>query len=220
MSPGQAAAPGLAGSQAPVWLALVPGRAARSGCASACVRTAGSRRAAPPERAQRKRARLMQLPLRLNRAVLALLARGGRRQPAPHSRPPLGHAPRQPLLSGPRSSPFHHVLTLQRSRCPTGHPGPPLPPRAVAHVTIIPRQIRPSVTDIAGSLVVTTVLPRSRVTYSGHYVPTGHSTHEDARKRGPRALICSPAPPSRCGPGRRIGRSPEIESAAASQGKH
>ena len=71
----------------------------------------------------------------------------------------------------------------------------PLAPRAVAHVTIIPRQIRPSVTDIAGSLVVTTVLPRSRVTYSGHYVPTGQSTHCD---RGKRSFSNRVPPPRAC----------------------
>jgi len=34
-------------------------------------------------------------------------ARDGRRQLAPRLRPPPSRAPRQPLLSGPRSSPFH-----------------------------------------------------------------------------------------------------------------
>jgi hypothetical protein len=121
------------------------------------------------------------------RARLVRPARDGRRQSAPHPRPPPGRAPRQPLLSGPRSSPFHHVLTLLPCRCPTGHPGSPLPPGAVAHVTIIPRQIHPPVTDIAESLLVTTVLPRSRVTCCGHYVPTGQSTHQDGRKKGRRA---------------------------------
>ena len=53
----------------------------------------------------------------------------------------------------------------------------------------------PPVTDIAESLLVTTVLPRSRVTCCGHYVPTGQSTHHDERNRDPRALSLPPKSP-------------------------
>jgi len=41
----------------------------------------------------------------------------------------------------------------------------------------------PPVTDIARSRLVTTVLPRGRVTCCGHYVPSGQTTDHDGRNR-------------------------------------
>jgi len=46
-------------------------------------------------------------PLRMAETALPQPARDGHRQLAPRSRPRLGRALRQPLLPGPRSSPFH-----------------------------------------------------------------------------------------------------------------
>ena len=53
--------------------------------------------------------------------------------------------------------PLTIVLSLCRTRCPAGQPGGPPKPGAVARVTPICRQVRPPVTDIARSRLVTNV---------------------------------------------------------------
>src|SRR5262249_24488006 len=99
----------------------------------------------------------------LARAALAQPTQNGHQQLAPRSRPPPGRAPRQPLLSGPRSSPFHirwqFCSAPAAPCCPAGQPGAPPKPEAMARVTPVRCQIRAPVTDTAGSPLVTYVLP-------------------------------------------------------------
>ena len=99
------------------------------------------------------------VPLRMAETALPQPARDGHRQLAPRSRPRLGRALRQPLLPGPRSSPFHIPLTVLL--CPYA----PSWPRQVSLVPPNPGPWRasyqsppgpPRATDITGSLLVRT----------------------------------------------------------------
>jgi len=68
-------------------------------------------------------------PLRMAETALPQPVRDGHRQLAPRSRPRPGRALRQPLLPGPRSSPFHirwqFGSGLTHPAGPAGEPGAP-----------------------------------------------------------------------------------------------